>query len=295
MLSRLLARGRRVAIREARGRVWRVIGRLRPVVDLRTKQGLFTVSTRDAVIGANLYVWGEYEQTLMADVMDLTRRLGLSRADGTLLDVGANMGITSIGMLTANRFRSAIAVEPDPTNLALLRKNVMANGLSDRIHVVPSIASDRAGDAELELNESNFGDHRVRMTKESGFHSEAERPVVKVSGDTLDRLLAPIPDAERITLGWIDTQGHEAHVLRGGANLFGRGLPTLMEVWPYGLERAGTSMDEFVRVATSYWGSYWVQRHGHFVRYPIDSLPSLFDELSPLGPDIGFDNVMFTK
>lgn len=32
-------------------------------------------------------------------------------------------------------------------------------------------------------------------------------------------------------------------------------------------------------IAKGYWRSYWVWRRGTFVRYPIDALDSLFDEL----------------
>ena len=65
------------------------------------------------------------------------------------------------------------------------------------------------------------------------------RAVRIVRKDTADHLLAGVPDWSQ-TLTWMDTQGHEGHILAGGAELLCRRAPALvMEFWPYGLERAG--------------------------------------------------------
>ncbi len=46
------------------------------------------------------------------------------KGEGVLLDIGANIGIISIGMLTQGEMDRAIAIEPDPFNVELLRRNI---------------------------------------------------------------------------------------------------------------------------------------------------------------------------
>jgi len=45
--------------------------------------------------------------------------------------------------------------------------------------------------------------------------------------------------ADDVDLVWIDVQGHEGQLLSGASALLERRLPVVMELWPYGLRRAG--------------------------------------------------------
>lgn len=53
----------------------------------------------------------------------------------------------------------------------------------------------------------------------------------------LDRALAEL-DVNDLTLVWVDTQGHEAHVLAGATETQRCRVPWVIEYWPYGLRRA---------------------------------------------------------
>lgn len=110
----------------------------------------------------------------------------------------------------------------------------------------------------------------------------------------LDDLLSQVPEGwtDDIKLIWIDTQGHEGHVFGGGENLFSRDIPVVSEIWPYGLKRAGTNLEDFCRVAAGFWSHYWVWRRAKFVRYPIETLDIFMDEL---GTGRDHDNVIFTQ
>jgi FkbM family methyltransferase len=283
--------------RKARGALWKVAKRTRATVTTKTKQGTFQVSTRDRRIGYELFVFGEFELKLMHDVFGLLERIG-KRPRGTLVDIGANMGITSVGILEAGLMTRSIAIEPAPGNLELLRRNVQLNGLADRISILPVAISDEAGTVAMELSDDNLGDHRVRMNAlASGEYSEAKRATVSVPRRRLDDVMDELPPGEvdRIDLAWIDTQGHEGYVFAGGPRFFARGLPTLCEVWPYALERAGTAPNVFCERAAAFWDSYWMERQGGYVRYPIAALGSLIDELAQMGHHFGSTNVVFTK
>src|SRR5438477_4908957 len=86
---------------------------------------------------------------------------------------------------------------------------------------------------------------------------------------------------------WVDVQGYEGYVFKGTAT----GLPTVSEIWPYGILRSGMSLEEFAKTVNTIWSDFWIERRGRFVRYPI----MVFDRyLEELGTD-GTGNVIFTK
>jgi FkbM family methyltransferase len=223
---------------------------------------------------------------------------------GTVVDVGANMGVISIGMLRDGQFARAVALEPDPRNFALLRHNLQQNALgAERCVCLRQGASNQAGELQFELSADNYGDHRIRAAATQGGAAgtdtdrfeESCRSVTTVPVDTLDQLLASTPPAfaEDAALVWIDTQGHEGYVFAGGRRTFARGMPVVAEFWPYGIRRSGMSQRQFCEIAASQWSHYWVwRRERHFVRYPIASLDSLFAELSDDGD---FDNIVLTQ
>jgi FkbM family methyltransferase len=217
---------------------------------------------------------------------------------GTFLDIGANMGVISIGMLTGGEFARAIAMEPDPRNFSLLQRNARQNGLDEQRYLcLPYAASDRRGELEFELSGNNFGDHRVRVGSSEGASekfSESARAVIRIVAQPVDEILDGVPRAmaNDIAVVWIDTQGHEGHLLRGGPELFARNIPVVSEVWPYGLARAGTSADEFCKTASRFWSAFCVWRQSHFERHPIAELAALFREITRHDQH---ENVVFLK
>ncbi|MDQ6775570.1 MAG: FkbM family methyltransferase, partial [Actinomycetota bacterium] len=120
----------------------------------------------------------------------------------------------------------------------LLRCNLVANELDDRVHTVRAAASMNSGTGQLVRSSSNSGDHRVRLTSR-GDHSHADDGTIEVPLRRLDDLLAE----HHIEIGdigavWIDSQGHEAHVLGGAPDLMRSSVPVIVEYWPYGLRLA---------------------------------------------------------
>ena len=59
---------------------------------------------------------------------------------------------------------------------------------------------------------------------------------------------------------WIDVQGYEGFVYRGAGGTLAGGLPTVSEVWPYGILRAGMTLEEFCNIVNGIWSDYWVYR-----------------------------------
>jgi hypothetical protein len=132
-------------------------------VTLSTYQGRLTIYTRDQYIGRDLFVLREFEWGLSQEVVRWLESVrGWRRGTGTFVDIGANMGVISVGMLHGGFFERAIAIEPEPGNFRLLTTNVRQNGLLDRVKCLQFAASDHSGDLKIALDGKNFGEHHVR-------------------------------------------------------------------------------------------------------------------------------------
>ena len=83
-------------------------------------------------------------------------------------------------------------------NFERLQENVKLNGLDDKILQINCALSDSKADLTFELSDSNCGDHRVRTSDGASdiqdIFNESKRPVITVRGNTLDDLLAGLPE-----------------------------------------------------------------------------------------------------
>ena len=287
--------------RKWRAARWRLARATRAEVTINSKQGVFFLSTRDTVMGGSLYCYGNhhFDFTLRVFAFLRERRLIPPPGEGVVLDVGANNGVISIGMLVNNEVEAAIGIEPDPTNYALLKRNIAMNKLDDRYTALQVAASNRPGDVQIELSSNNFGDHRVRPTADGAplleLNGEAERRVIRVPASPIDALIEKLPAriVNAIALGWIDVQGHEGYVFEGGESFFSRPVPVVSEIWPYGIKRSGMDIAQFCEIAQRYWSNFWVWRRcGAFVQYPASDLLKFCEELGDGGE---FDDVIFTQ
>jgi FkbM family methyltransferase len=268
---------------------------------LTTRQGVFRVPIGvDDPISRELFLRGEFELDLITEAMELLRRLsGRPKGKGTLIDIGANNGVISIGMLVTGQLDRAVAIEPEPTNFNRLQENVSLNRLDDAILLLHTAVSDRKSSLTLELSESNYGDHRVRTSaKPSGvardIFNESSRSLTTVPADTLDTIIAGIPQrfTEDMAVIWLDVQGYEGYVFAGARQLLARGIPVVSEIWPYGIARAGMTPDAFYALVADIWPCFWMKRRGHFARYPIVAFRAFLDDV---GLDGYYDNVIFTR
>lgn len=232
-------RGRRVVLRRAAFTLSRFTT---PVVAVNVADGRYFVSTEDHAIGAITFSEGGLDLNLMQEALDLVEvRTGRPLRGRTFVDVGANIGTATVPALIRFGAAGAVAIEPNMENFKLLRCNLIANELDERVVAVNAALSDTVGMALLELGESNWGDHRVRATTSSGpaRYGEDDRPVEEVHLVTFDSLVDDRTlDISSLGVVWVDTQGHEAQVLAGAQSLLASEVPVVIEYWPYGLRRA---------------------------------------------------------
>lgn len=86
---------------------------------------------------------------------------------------------------------------------------------------------------------SNSGDHRVQYVVPDDGESGV---TVAADGVRLDDLIDQQEiDRAKIGLVWIDTQGHEGHVLDSAPRTLAARIPVLIEFCPYMLRRSDAS------------------------------------------------------
>jgi FkbM family methyltransferase len=207
MLARLAAVSQRLPESLWKVRAGRVLARasLRPVIEVSLRDGTrMVLDARGRVEGEP--VWnGRYEPHLI-EILERCVPPG-----GSLLDVGANVGLIAVPMarrLAASGGR-VVAVEPIPENAARITQSAAVNGV------------------EIEVFQVALGDarRRVRMLRENGWGASTgnamlEQVATGISGvyrdvemETLDELGARIGRVDVIKL---DVEGSEVPLLYGG-------------------------------------------------------------------------------
>ncbi len=214
----------------------------------------FVAFGRDQAIARQLYILGHFEFEKLA----LAAGICSGKFD-TIIDVGANIGVTCIPAVRRGLTRRAFAVEPDPSNFNLLMANLYLNAVHDRISAFNLAAGCQPGQTvQLELSEDNMGDHRIRVSAAPGQYDESGRRTIPVRSEPLDSIFSfLVRDELTRTLLWIDTQGYEGLVLKGASRFMEARSPLVIEFWPYGLARTGC-FPELVRIVTDTYRSFFI-------------------------------------
>ena len=166
-----------------------------------------------------------------------TRELAVGRV---MIDIGANVGTTSIPRALLGDFDCVYAIEPDPGNYACLVRNIVTNRV--RGLVLPDRVAIGDADGEMTLRSMRSGTHHL-VTRQADV-SEDER--VMVPCVTLDTWIAQMGiDLTDVAFIKSDTQGWDARVLAGAAGVLARPhIAWQVEFSPAMLRRSGRSMDE---------------------------------------------------
>jgi FkbM family methyltransferase len=251
------------------------------LLTLITANGRLTVNTWDRLMAKRLYVGREYESHLIDTAFAELRSRQLAPPDGTVLDVGANIGVIGIALVLRGYAAHVIAVEPEQTNFELLLRNVRQNGLEGVIRCERLALGASEGSVEMELSSDNWGDHRIRgpLGSAPGAYAENLRATVTVPGSTLDAFVQRVcPSGKLPSLIWMDVQGFEGRVLQGGARTVQAGVPVVAELWPYGIRRSGLDRDQFCAIVESLFTRFLVLGQGSMT-YSTSRLHQVFDQL----------------
>jgi FkbM family methyltransferase len=175
------------------------------------------------------------------DTWDIHHLRRLLRTDDVVLDVGANYGYYAVTLAAALRRRCRIhALEPDPANLARLRRHVAGNDLDAVVRTHGLGVSDR--------------DETVCMSEpaENSGHA-AVVPTGEIQGVTLTTIDA-FCDAraiDRLDVLIVDVEGYEERALKGAAQTLARSRPLVfVELFPPVMDRQGSSPEATARILT---------------------------------------------
>jgi FkbM family methyltransferase len=166
-----------------------------------------------------------------------TRELAVGRV---MIDIGANVGTTSIPRALLGDFNCVYAIEPNTINYACLVRNIIVNGV--RGLVLPDRVAIGDADADVTMRTRRSGTHHLVTRTEDVTDDER----VTVPCLTLDTWVARMGiDLSDVTFIKSDTQGWDARVLAGAEQILTRRhIAWQVEFSPAMLQRSGRSMDE---------------------------------------------------
>lgn len=252
--------------------LWLIRKIFQDTIILETKHGRLEFSLRDEVIGRCLYMFREYEYAFSSRCLEFLKdERFLIKQPIYLYDIGANIGFISIGLLRAGLIDRATAIEPEPQNFNFLKNNILHNECEGKISVSNCALSDKEGTALFMLSNSNSGGHYIVPDKKT-----VDASTIEVKSLPLDIF---VQEYGKPSVVWIDIEGHEGYVFRGGQKLLSEGIPVISEISPYVIERAGMKLDEFTSIVKNFWSRYWINREQKFVSYPIATIESYYDEI----------------
>ena len=149
----------------------------------------------------------------------------------TLVDIGANIGTTSIPALTRGFFKNAIVIEPEIKNFRILMSNIYLNNLEKRITAHNLALTDKENSLlYLEIfKEGNNGKHKISKENLTNKKFDSEN-IQKAKGNTLDKIAPNITKED--SLIWMDVEGYEGIILKGANSTIAKKIPLVVEFDP---------------------------------------------------------------
>lgn len=139
-----------------------------------------------------------------------------------ICDVGAHIGLFTLRISKQTPSSKIIAIEANPTNFKFLLKNVLINGLKDRVMGLNVAAGQRKEKAILRLCKLSRGDSSIKK-----WHNAGSAGSLMVDVLPLDHILLNVKSCDLIK---IDVEGAETEVLGGLEKQYAKVNRLIMEV-----------------------------------------------------------------
>jgi len=145
-----------------------------------------------------------------------------SLEEGVFIDIGANIGKYSIIVGKNLKGGVVVAIEPEPTNFEILKKNIKRNGLKN-VLPINLACSDKNGNLDFYIDQFSSGGHSL--------HKKENFEKITVKAEKLDKILKRLQISE-VNLIKIDVEGAETEVLRGATKILNKHHPRIIfEAW----------------------------------------------------------------
>jgi len=257
----------------------------RHIATVKTENGILSFNSKDRTLGRALNIEREFESQMMKRTVNLLTKNGDIKQvkDRVVMMWGGYVGMSSIGFLNFNLFDNAIIFEPNPNSFLLIEKNIKQNNFSDQITAFNVALSNKNSELLMELSHKNFGDHRIRQEGpvQEGYYHEEVRKIISVDSVAFDDFIKKNPQInfKNISMVWMDIQGHEGKFLQGANNfLSSQKIPVVMEFWPYGILRSGTTKNEFLENLVKLFTHFYIVDNEFTELQNILNVEKLFDE-----------------
>ena len=204
----------------------------RRFVERRIYDYRMLLDLEDAGISRSLLLFGQRE---------LDHKVMLEQAlkpGMRIFDIGANIGYYVLMQLKLIGPEGRIvAVEPSPSNVALLQRNLALNGLEERVTVLEGAVSDATETRSF---------HLAHQSNLNTFHTDGSG-AVHLSGETIEVATTTVPalaeDYGPPDLIRMDVEGHEVAVMRGLLPAVQAGSMAPMIIFETHLSRYGAQND----------------------------------------------------
>jgi len=157
-----------------------------------------------------------------------------------ILDVGAQFGIYS--MLAARHIGAdgrIFAFEPSPETVAVLRRHLKNNGMTDRVEIVQAAVGSEQGEVTFYMSSTDPENTIAPRVGGPPNLAPVKVKAITVDGFCRQRQLKP-------TILKIDVEGWELQVLRGATEVVqDPALNICVEMHPYAWESAGYTAADF--------------------------------------------------
>lgn len=136
----------------------------------------------------------------------------------TFVDIGANFGLFTLQIARLQPQRRIVAVEPFPVIADSLERSIEANQFR-HVSVLRTALAERVGEAELFVDQCNFGGHALR--RRSSNNGEPVRVPMATFDAAIDS--AGLTDGGSIGVVKIDVEGAESKVVAGMTGFLDQG------------------------------------------------------------------------
>ncbi len=191
----------------------------------------------------------------------------------TVVDIGANIGIRTLGFARRVPAGRVVSFEPHPRTFERLRSHVERNGCSNVLLLNMGVGEVRRDERIFEVVGSNSGMNRILPSSSQDSSIPSEAIVIA----PLDEVLREhgISQVDAIKM---DVEGYEMHVLKGSRQVIERDRPLLfIELDDTNLRENGSSAAELVDLLVR--AGYTVLRADTNEDLPGDLLGTHFDIL----------------
>ena len=143
-----------------------------------------------------------------------------------MFDVGANLGLMALPVLSSVAGAKVVSFEPSPNTVPFLRRTIAHSGLDDRWQLVEKAVAGAPGTAGFSLSTQTEGLYDgLRHTRRA-----PQSRQVQVDVTSLDEAWISL-GRPRVSMIKIDVEGGELDVLRGARECLGRERPHVLLEW----------------------------------------------------------------